>query len=79
IKDPRADRLAADLAEAHGEPRAMVVSTAMNEGFARSQAQASVGTTGDLRSIIARGRARGTLDSRSTDEILGYDRHGLPQ
>lgn len=32
----------------------------------------------DVLPIIERGRARQVLDSRSPDEIIGYDASGLP-
>jgi antitoxin VapB len=37
------------------------------------------GETVGLDEFIRRGRQRAVLDSRSNDEILGYDEHGLPQ
>jgi antitoxin VapB len=80
IKDPETDRLARELAEATGESITVAARRAIEERLARIRAQAAAQTTaGDLRELIARGRARVTLDDRSAEEILGYDGAGLPQ
>ena len=77
IKDPRTDQLARELAELSGLPITVAVREAIEERLAvlrvRSQA-----TPLDLAQIIVRGRARTTADTRSEDEILGYDAQGLP-
>ncbi len=79
IKDPETDRLARALAQATGESITVAAKIAIQERLARIQAQASAPTAGDLGEIIARGRARVTLDHRPVDEILGYDHSGLPR
>lgn len=78
IKDPETDRLARELAELSGLPITTAVREALEERVAilRSRARA---TPPGLDEIIARGRARRTIDTRSEDEILGYDSAGLPE
>jgi antitoxin VapB len=78
IKDPETDRLARELAELSGLPITAAVREALEERVAilRSRARA---TPPGLDEIIARGRARRTIDTRSEDQILGYDSAGLPE
>jgi len=77
IKDPETDRLARELAELSGLPITAAVRDAIRERLdvLRSRSRAS---PPGLETIIARGRARATLDARPEDEILGYDDRGLP-
>lgn len=77
IKDSETDRLARELAELSGQPITVAVRTAIESQLEvlRSQAQAE---PPGLDEIIVRGRARPTLDSRTAEEILGYDEQGLP-
>jgi antitoxin VapB len=78
IKDAETDRLARELADLTGQP----ITVAVREAIAaqlemlRRRRSASVGL--ELDDIIARGRARRTIDDRSEDEILGYGPDGLP-
>ena len=79
IKHPDADRLARALARATGESLTEAVLTAIKE---RLQREAGRGDTDAVRKdirMIQRGFAarRGT-DTRTPDEIIGYDEHGLP-
>ena len=78
IKDAETDRLARELAELTGQPITVAVRTAIEERLALLRRREAVIATPDLRGIIARGRQRETLDDRSEDEILGYDRDGQP-
>jgi antitoxin VapB len=77
IKDPETDRLARELAELSGLPITTAVRDAIEERLTILRARAQAGFP-QLDEIIARGRARATLDARSEDEILGYDSLGLP-
>ncbi len=78
IKDPETDRLARELAKLSGVPITAAVREALEERLAVVRARARTTPPG-LEGIITRGRARQVLDTRSEDEILGYDGSGLPQ
>jgi antitoxin VapB len=77
IKDPETDRLARELAELSGLPITTAVREAIEERLSVLRARAGTAAPG-LDEIIARGRARATVDPRPDDEILGYDDRGLP-
>lgn len=77
IKDPQTDRLVRELAELTGESITVATRIAVEErlnSLRRRQRSSS-----DLHGIIERGRTRATLDTRSPEEIIGYDQTGLPQ
>lgn len=78
IKDPETDRLARELAELSGVPITTAVRDALEERLAILRARARATPPG-VEEIIARGRARATVDRRLEDEILGYDDRGLPR
>lgn len=78
IKDPTTDRLARELAELSGVPITTAVREALEERLVVLRSRAHAKAPG-LDAIIARGRARPTLDTRPEDEILGYDASGLPR
>ena len=80
IKDPEADRLARALAQQTGETLTQAVIHALRDRLAREQRRARDVET-QLEDALAIGRhyaALPRLDSRSDDEILGYDEHGIP-
>jgi antitoxin VapB len=78
IEDEETDRLARELAALTGQPITTAVRDAIRAQLAALHRRRRASSGPDLTSIIARGRARRTLDSRPDDEILGYDGHGLP-
>lgn len=80
IKDAETDRLARELAVEAGESITVATRRAIEERLTRIRARksATVPHLG-LDEFIRRGRERAVLDARSTDEILGYDEHGLPR
>ncbi|WP_066904014.1 type II toxin-antitoxin system VapB family antitoxin [Millisia brevis] len=78
IKDPETDRLARELAQLTGKPITTALREAIEEKLAALRARQSAVTAAGLEAIIARGRARATIDDRSADTILGYDDRGLP-
>lgn len=79
IKSPEADRLARTLADATGESLTEAVSTALRERLERVQGRKrALGLREEIERIQARIAQLPKLDSRSDDEILGYDEHGLP-
>ena len=78
IKNPEADRLARELAAATGENITEAVLAALRERLVRVNSQRDEAFFDDMRAIARRCAALPELDSRSADEILGYDEHGLP-
>jgi len=77
IKDPETDRLARELAELSGLPITAAVREALESRLEMVRARSRAAPPG-LEQIIARGRARATLDERPEAVILGYDDRGLP-
>lgn len=79
IKHDEADRLARELARLTGESLTEAVLNSLRE---RLQRQRALGRKGrlrdDLLDIGHRCAALPVMDDRPTDEILGYDEHGLP-
>ncbi|MGF1661564.1 MAG: type II toxin-antitoxin system VapB family antitoxin [Kineosporiaceae bacterium] len=79
IKDAEADRLARALAAHTGETLTQAVVVALRERLAREQGRVrSASLREDLAEIRLRCAALPVRDARSVEEILGYDRHGLP-
>lgn len=79
IKDDRADRLARELAAETGESITVAVTVAVAErlerlrgAIPRDQRQEA------LTSIAVRSAARPVRDPRPPEDILRYDRDGLP-
>ena len=79
IKNPEADRLARELADATGESLTEAVMRALRERLERITGRRRAAV---LAEEIARMQERiaglPRLDGRSDDEILGYDGRGLP-
>ncbi len=80
LKDPETDALARQVAKLTGETLTEAVRTALSERLARERLKR--GKPADLiarvETIARRHIARPILDSRSDDEIMGYDENGLP-
>lgn len=79
IKDEETDRLARELARVTGLPITTAVRGAIEAQLATLRRRERFVPGPDLESIIARGRARQTLDTRPESEILGFDEDGLPE
>ena len=77
IKDDETDRLARELAKLTGQPITAAVRDAIAAQLASLRRQRPA-TGLDLGDIIARGRARQTLDNRPEDDILGCGADGIP-
>lgn len=79
IKDHETERLAKALAEKTGETITMATRRALEERLRRL---ANASSRDVLLEELAASRRRfaklPVLDSRSADEILGYDENGLP-
>lgn len=79
IKNPEADRLATQLAALTGESKTHAVVEALRERLEREKQKR--GRAGIAECLMAIGRKHAALpdrDTRSPDEILGYDENGLP-
>ena len=79
IEDPEADRLARELAARTGETLTQAIVVALRERLARESGRTkAVPLSDELAAIRRRCAALPVVDARSADEILDYDRHGLP-
>lgn len=79
IKNPEAERLARELAEATGENITQAVTQALREQLIRRTGRVrDITLREDIRRIQERIAQLPVLDDRSPDEIVGYDEHGLP-
>ena|ERR1700681_2692026 len=79
IKDPEADRLAREVAKATGETLTMAVIQALRERLARVRRPRGPRLSEELLKIGRRCARLPVQDTRSADEIVGYDEHGLPR
>jgi len=80
IKDPETERLARALAERTGETLTVATRRALEERLRRVNAGSRrARLLEDLAAIRRRASALRVLDSRSPDEIVGYDDNGLPR
>lgn len=77
LKNPQAERLAREVAKETGETLTTAVIHALEERLVRLKGRRTAPDT--LETILAiseRCSALPDLDTRSADEILGYDEHG---
>jgi antitoxin VapB len=80
LKDPEADRLAREIAARTGETLTGAIVVALRERLARLRARPNRRPLiEEMREIGRRVAALPTLDDRSDEEIIGYDRDGLPE
>ena len=80
IRNPEAERLATALARLAGETKTEAVTRALRDRLERLRRERAGRRLADDLDEIARHCARlNVKDSRSPDEILGYDEHGLPR
>ena len=81
IKDPDADRLARALAQRTGETLTEAVISALRERLERElrKDQSIENLIEDVMEIGRHSAALPLLDPRGPDEILGYDKNGLPR
>lgn len=77
IKDPETDRLARELAERMGTSITVALRTALQERLSRTKPRMDT-VYSDLIAIGEQGRKRPILDTRTDDEIVGYDEFGIP-
>ena len=80
IKHPEADRLARALAARTGETITGAVIQALRDRLQRTEGRRNPRSLiDDLREISDRCAALPVLDTRSADEVLGYDEIGVPR
>lgn len=79
IKDPAAEKSVRELAALTGESVTTAVRRAAEERLQRVRREhAERSLVDEILEIGRRCAALPDLDTRSADEILGYDEHGLP-
>lgn len=80
IKSPEADRLARQLAAATGETITVAVTIAMRERLAREERKRESKRLllADIMAIADHCASLPVLDTRTEDEIMGWDEDGLP-
>lgn len=81
IKSPEADKLARKLAATTGESITVAITVAMRERLAREERKRKSSThrlAADIMEIAEHCASLPIYDSRTSDEILGYDENGLP-
>lgn len=80
IRNARAETLARDISARTGETMTQAIVVALEERLAklRSRRETTAAARGLLR-IARRISRRPTRDRRKPDQILGYDKHGLPR
>jgi antitoxin VapB len=80
IEHPEANRLARELATATGESVTEAVLQALRERLAREQGrQRTPNLREELRAIRERCSKLLLKDTRSPEEIIGYDDNGIPR
>lgn len=80
IKNPIAERLARQVANETGESLTEAIEKSLAERLARLKSgRSNPVLASQIEDLLRRVDAMPTLDSRSPDEILGYDEHGLPR
>jgi antitoxin VapB len=80
LKDPETDRLAREVSKLTGESLTRAVRTALAERLEREKRRRGrLGKTlaEELDELAKELPALADLDSRSADEIIGYDEHGM--
>lgn len=80
IKDPKTERLARNLAQLTGESITTATRRAIEERLRRVGGQSRrAALLEEMAEIRRRWSAMPVLDERTPEEILGYDKHGLPR
>jgi antitoxin VapB len=80
IEDPEIDRLADEVAKLTGESPTEVLRKALVERLERErhEERPRQGVAEKLNALARECAALPDYDTRSPDEIIGYDEHGLP-
>ncbi len=79
IKNAEAEQLARELAKETGETITEVIKKALQDRLQRVRGRRHAkGLPEQVEDILQRMDALPTLDERTEDEILGYDKNGAP-
>ena len=79
IRNPETEKLARELSRLTGETLTEAIGKSLEERLERlKRRRDEESLRRDLDAILARFHALPVLDTRSEDEILGYDDNGLP-
>lgn len=78
VKNDEADRLLRELVDLTGESLTDAITQSLRQRLARERRLRSLQAGDPLTEAIERLRNLEVIDARSDDEILGYDRHGVP-
>jgi antitoxin VapB len=78
IRSPQLDELAQRLAQLTGEDIETALRRAVEERLSRVAAAAPADRRAAMQSFFDRVSQMRVLDPRPVDEIMGYDRDGLP-
>ena len=80
IKNEATERLARELARQAGESLTEAIQRSLEERLARlRKKRAGHLIPGQIEELLRRVDALPTLDTRPEDEILGYDKDGIPR
>ena len=80
IRNPEAERLAAELAKQTGETKTEAVTKALRDRLLRVRRERTKRRLADeLEEIAEHCASLPVLDGRGAEEILGYDEVGLPR
>jgi len=80
IRNPRAEKLARQVADEAGESLTEAIIQALDERLERlKERRSTTNVAEEIMKISLRCRALPEKDQRSAEEILGYDDRGLPQ
>ncbi len=80
IKNDATERLARRVADATGESLTEAIKKSLEERWERLKSRRRKDTSADqVDELLRRVDALPRLDTRSDDEILGYDENGLPR
>jgi antitoxin VapB len=80
IKNDATERLARQVASATGESLTEAIHKALEERWQQLKAKRHGRVlASQIEDLLRRVDSMPTLDSRSGDEILGYDEHGMPR
>lgn len=80
IRNKQTEQLATALAKLTGETKTEAVTQALRERLERTRRTRTKRRLRDeIAQIAARCAALPVLDARHADDIIGYDRHGIPR
>ena len=78
IRSAKVDQLVQQLARLTGEDVETALERAVEERLSRVASPAPIDRTTAMDAFFERASRMPVLDPRPTDEIVGYDGHGLP-